>query len=521
MSTPNPPSLQRPANILVIDDEPDLRTLYELTLLREGYRVEAAGSVSEAWEHLEAGQFDAVITDMRLPDGQGMEIIHRIQKDQRTERCVVMTAYGSAENAVEALKAGAFDYLTKPVDLKQFRAVVASAVQAQQAAPAKTTKAAPAAQGERAGDTPGVTGSGIAALERLVGNSEPMRLVKSRIAKVARGMAPVLVRGESGTGKELVARAVHACSQRSDGPFVAVNCGAIPENLLEAEFFGARKGSYTGSSQDRDGYFQAARGGTLFLDEIGDLPLAMQSKLLRAIQERSVRSIGSTQEDAVDVRIVSATHKDLHAEVNAGRFRQDLFYRLNVIEIAVPALRDRREDLPALCAALLARIAHDGGLPVPHLSADLLHRLAQHPLHGNVRELENLLHRAVALNDGDELHLDLMGGGQPAVAGLVASAPSSSPPPDDGEPLAAATRAAAAAFAEPKTAPPPLPSDLQAYLDQQEREILVRALHESGFNRTAAAARLGMSLRQIRYRIARLGITTPNGDEGTASNADD
>ncbi len=206
------------------------------------------------------------------------------------------------------------------------------------------------------------SGSGNAALARLVGDSEPMRLVKSRIAKVARGMAPVLVRGESGTGKELVARAVHACSQRSDGPFVAVNCGAIPENLLEAEFFGARKGSYTGSAADRDGYFQAARGGTLFLDEIGDLPLAMQSKLLRAIQERSVRPIGSTQEDAVDVRIVSATHKDLQAEVQAGRFRQDLFYRLNVIEIAVPALRDRREDLPALCAALLARIARDAGM---------------------------------------------------------------------------------------------------------------------------------------------------------------
>jgi len=525
VSTPNPPSTQRPANILVIDDEPDLRTLYELTLLREGYRVEAAGSVSEAWEHLEAGQFDAVITDMRLPDGQGMEIIHRIQKDQRSERCVVMTAYGSAENAVEALKAGAFDYLTKPVDLKQFRAVVASAVQAQQTAPAKAMRAAPAAQGERI-DTSAVPGSGVAALDRLVGDSEPMRLVKSRIAKVARGMAPVLVRGESGTGKELVARAVHACSQRSEGPFVAVNCGAIPENLLEAEFFGARKGSYTGSSQDRDGYFQAARGGTLFLDEIGDLPLAMQSKLLRAIQERSVRSIGSTQEDAVDVRIVSATHKDLHAEVHAGRFRQDLFYRLNVIEIAVPALRDRREDLPALCAALLTRIAHDGGLPVPHLSAELLRRLAQHPLHGNVRELENLLHRAVALNDGDELHLDLMGSGQlaaapagSAVAASESAPPSSSAPPVDELLATAAPRAAV--FAEPKTPPPSLPSDLQAYLDQQEREILVRALHESGFNRTAAAARLGMSLRQIRYRIARLGITTPNGDEGAASHADD
>jgi two-component system response regulator PilR (NtrC family) len=354
-----------------------------------------------------------------------------------------------------------------------------------------------------------------------------MRLVKSRIAKVARGMAPVLVRGESGTGKELVARAVHACSQRSEGPFVAVNCGAIPENLLEAEFFGAKKGSYTGSAQDRDGYFQAARGGTLFLDEIGDLPLAMQSKLLRAIQERSVRAIGSTQEDAVDVRIVSATHKDLHAEVQAARFRQDLFYRLNVIEIAVPALRDRREDLPALCTALLARIAQDGGLPVPHLSTELLRRLALHPLDGNVRELENLLHRAVALNDGDELHLDLMGAAATAAAAAAAAAEAASSAPAplafaNGEPLAA-PMPAAAVFAEQPARPvaPPLPSDLQAYLDQQEREILVRALHESGFNRTAAAARLGMSLRQIRYRIARLGITTPNGDDGASSHVDD
>ncbi|MGQ3123693.1 sigma-54-dependent transcriptional regulator [Variovorax sp.] len=515
------PSTQRPAQILVIDDEPDLRTLYELTLLREGYRVEAAGSVSEAWQHLEAGRFDAVITDMRLPDGQGMEIIHRIQKDQRSERCVVMTAYGSAENAVEALKAGAFDYLTKPVDLKQFRAVVASAVQARLAPQPVAAKAVQAAPASTANEAAAVTsGTGIAALDRLVGESEPMRLVKSRIAKVARGMAPVLVRGESGTGKELVARAVHACSQRSEGPFVAVNCGAIPENLLEAEFFGAKKGSYTGSSQDRDGYFQAARGGTLFLDEIGDLPLAMQSKLLRAIQERSVRSIGSTQEDAVDVRIVSATHKDLHAEVQAGRFRQDLFYRLNVIEIAVPALRDRREDLPALCSALLSRIAQDGGLPVPHLSDDLLRRLAQHPLNGNVRELENLLHRAVALNDGDELHLDLMGGFT-AAAEAAASAPAPLSSAADAPVVSAVPPPSAAPAAPLKPAPPPLPSDLQAYLDQQEREILVRALHESGFNRTAAAARLGMSLRQIRYRIARLGINTPNGDDGASSHVDD
>jgi two-component system response regulator PilR (NtrC family) len=303
-----------------------------------------------------------------------------------------------------------------------------------------------------------------------------------------------------------VARAVHACSQRSEGPFVAVNCGAIPENLLEAEFFGARKGSYTGSSQDRDGYFQAARGGTLFLDEIGDLPLPMQSKLLRAIQERSVRPIGSTQEDAVDVRIVSATHKDLQAEVQAGRFRQDLFYRLNVIEIAVPALRERREDLPALCEALLARIARDAGMPVPVLSPEVLQRLAEHPLHGNVRELENLLHRAVALSDGDVLHLDFVGGSSTALP--LDSAPAALEP--------------APAAASPEARPAPaVPSDLQSYLDQQEREILVRALQESGFNRTAAAARLGLSLRQIRYRIARLGIATPSGDDASGNGVDD
>ncbi|MDI3382514.1 sigma-54-dependent transcriptional regulator [Xenophilus aerolatus] len=498
MSSPPASTTKASAQILVVDDEPDLRTLYELTLLREGYRVEAAGSVAEAMERLDAQRFDTVITDMRLPDGLGMEILQRLQQQQRPERCVVMTAYGSAENAVEALKAGAFDYLTKPVDLKQFRAVVASAVQVQGATP----RLAPAAPGV-APKAAAVSVQSNAALERLVGDSEPMRMVKGRIVKVARGMAPVLVRGESGTGKELVARAVHACSQRGDGPFVAVNCGAIPENLLEAEFFGARKGSYTGSAQDRDGYFQAARGGTLFLDEIGDLPLAMQSKLLRAIQERSVRPIGSTQEDAVDVRIVSATHKDLQAEVQAGRFRQDLFYRLNVIELMLPPLRERREDLPALCRALLARIAQDGGLQVPELSAQALRVLHEQPLHGNVRELENLLHRAVALSEGSELQLDLD-------ASDSRPAPLTFPAPDVGAPEPSAP-------ALPPSAAPTesvgMPTDLQSYLDQKEREILVRALQETGFNRTAAANRLGLSLRQIRYRIARLGIATPTGED--------
>lgn len=479
-----------PARILVVDDEPDLRTLYELTLLREGYRVDAAASVGEAWQLMEQQRFDAVITDMRLPDGLGLELLQRMAAQQRPERCVVMTAYGSAENAVEALKAGAFDYLTKPVDLKQFRSVVASAILEGGAAPERRPAPglrAPAAMGERA--------SGTGALQRLVGESVAMRTVKERITKVARSMAPVLVRGESGTGKELVARAIHACSHRADGPFVAVNCSAIPETLLEAEFFGAKKGSYTGASADREGYFQAARGGTLFLDEIGDLPLPMQSKLLRAIQERSVRALGSTQEESVDVRIVSATHKDLAADVQAGRFRQDLFYRLNVIEILVPPLRERREDLPALCAALLSRIAQEAGMAPPQLSEHVLQQLQAHPLPGNVRELENLLHRALALSDGSQLQVDFA-------------------PTTYAAPLVAEPAAAAAAPA----APAGVPSDLQAYLDQQEREILLRALRETNFNRTAAAQRLGLSLRQIRYRIARLAIATPGSEDPDDAN---
>ncbi len=476
------------ARVLVVDDEPDLRTLYELTLLREGYHVDSAGSLAEAHQQLESNRFDAVITDMRLPDGLGLELLNSMLKQQRGERCIVMTAYGSAENAVEALKAGAFDYLTKPVDLRQFRAVVASAVQGNTSAP-RGRPAPGTGRNSTTGDRPA---TGHAALLRLVGESQAMRMVKDRIAKVARSMAPVLVRGESGTGKELVARAIHACSHRADGPFVAVNCSAIPESLLEAEFFGARKGSYTGSNQDREGYFQAARGGTLFLDEIGDLPLAMQSKLLRAIQERQVRSLGSTQEDAVDVRVVSATHRDLAADVAAGRFRQDLYYRLNVIEILVPPLRERREDLTALCESLLARIAQESGMVAPVLSPGVLQQLCAHPLGGNVRELENLLHRAVALSDGEELQVDF--------------APTQSPAMPD-----AAVPSAATALVPPAGAT--VPGDLQAYLDQQEREILVKALRDSGFNRTAAAQRLGLSLRQIRYRIARLAIASPGEDE--------
>jgi two-component system response regulator PilR (NtrC family) len=494
-----------PASILVVDDEPDLRTLYELTLLREGYRVDTAASVQEAREHLREQRFDVVLTDMRLPDGFGMELLIDLRDQQRRERCVVMTAYGSAENAVEALRAGAFDYLTKPVDLKQFRAVVASAVQGSGGVPAPRATRPGTPRGAPQPDMP----NAAATLERLVGESESMRTVKQRIAKVARGMAPVLIHGESGTGKELVARALHAHSQRAEGPLVAVNCGAIPENLLEAEFFGAKKGSYTGATQDRDGYFQAARGGTLFLDEIGDLPLAMQSKLLRAIQERSVRPLGSTQEEAVDVRIVSATHRDLALDVQAGRFRQDLYYRLNVIELAIPPLRERREDLPALCEALLARIAQEAGLPAPRLAPQALRQITSHPLTGNVRELENLLHRALTLSEGDELQVEFA----PPPCLAPASAPAN-PATVEQEPAPPTPAAEPAAPPPPTEAPPPeLPTDLQAWLDQQERDILVRALHENGFNRTATAARLGISLRQIRYRIARLRIPAPQDND--------
>ena len=487
----------QPASILVVDDEPDLRTLYELTLLREGYRVETAADVAEARRLLAQNRYDVLITDMRLPDGFGMELLHDLRKQQRPERCLVITAYGSAENAVEALRAGAFDYLTKPVDLKQFRAVVASAIQG------ADSVLAPKNAGARARTGSASDYSGPTALDRLVGESRVMQNVKQRVAKVARGMAPVLVRGESGTGKELVARALHESSQRAGGPLVAVNCGAIPEALLEAEFFGARKGSYTGATQDRPGYFQAAQGGTLFLDEIGDLPLAMQSKLLRAIQERSVRSLGATQEEPVDVRIVSATHRDLAADVQAGHFRQDLYYRLNVIEVVIPPLRERREDLPALCQALLTRIAQESGTPAPKLTDATIAAIAAHPLTGNVRELENLLHRAVALGDGDELYVDS------AVTTAVDPQPTPQTPSGPSTPSPGPVHASTDLPAQE-----PLPRDLQAWLDQQERSILVRALQENHFNRTATAARLGISLRQIRYRIARLNIAAPGDSLG-------
>jgi two-component system, NtrC family, response regulator PilR len=497
--------------VLVIDDEPDLRTLYEFSLVREGYTVHTAEGVTQALQALQEQPFDAVISDMRLQDGLGLDVLRFLSQHQRSERCIVITAYGSAENAVEALKAGAFDYLTKPVDLKQFRSAVAQAMLSTQsgagtnvsptalpvvkvdlAATRRVQSCASIAPESQAADATQPT-----ALARMAGNSVGMRAVRERVQKVARSMAPVLVRGESGTGKELVAQAVHACSHRASGPFVAVNCGAIPEALLEAEFFGARKGAYTGATTDREGYFQAAHGGTLFLDEIGDLPLSMQAKLLRVIQERSVRALGGTQEESVDTRIVSATHHDLAALVAKGLFRQDLYYRLNVIEISLPALRDRREDLPQLTEALLARIATDTGQVPRVVSQAMMEALQNHPLAGNVRELENILHRALALSDGEELDMETH-------TAQSTVSPAASVPPSIPELIAPAIATPVTGVNDAVTNA--MPTDLQSHLDTQEKAILLQALTECGFNRTAAAARLGISLRQIRYRMVRLGI---------------
>lgn len=472
-------------SLLVVDDEPDLRTLYELTLVREGYAVDTAGSVEEAWALLCERGFSAVITDMRLPDGSGLELLQRLEEGGRSEKAIVITAYGSPQGAVEALKSGAYDYLTKPVDLRQFRAVVASAL----------GRAAPTAPKTGLGVPPRRRAAPQATLQRLVGQTDSMQQVHAMVGKVARSMAPVLVHGESGTGKELVARAVHELSSRVAGPFVAVNCGAIPETLLEAEFFGYRKGAFTGAVEDRDGFFQAAQGGTLFLDEIGDLPLAMQSKLLRVVQERAVRPLGAVAEMPVNVRIVSATHRDLGEEVHAGRFRQDLYYRLNVICIRMPPLRERAADLPLICRALLERIAQDAGvMPVPTMSEDALRLLAGYAFPGNVRELENLLQRALALSGGDIIGGDDLGLADSGVREPLTPA------------LDEVTRPAPLAAAEPAAAST-LPTDLEAYLDGVERDILVRALERHRYNRTAAGASMGLSLRQMRYRMARLGVT--------------
>ena len=509
------------ARLLVVDDEPDLRTLYDITLQRAGYEVLTAGDLEQARALLAQQTFDVLVTDMRLPDGLGLELIEWLQAAQRSERGIVITAYGSADNAVRALKAGAFDYLTKPINLDQFRQVVAQAVKAGGAVQAQTAKAETATEEKAAlpkTRTPAATSKAPqalppsapaqpAALADMVGSGPLMQQLKSTLLKVAPSMAPVLVLGESGSGKELAARALHDCSHRAAGPFVAVNCGAIPEALLEAEFFGAKKGAYTGSVADREGIFQAASGGTLFLDEIGDLPMSMQAKLLRVIQERQVRPLGSANEVAVDVRIVSATHKNLADMVQTGQFRQDLYYRLNVIDVRVPPLRERREDIPAIAHALLRKITATDHNPPPEMDAAFVQRLQTLPLPGNVRELENTLHRCWALSDGKVLRADLLRDA-PTASPAVPAAEAPVPPahPCGADPVSVESLERLAGQRPLLADEVALPCDLDAFVGAHEKALLLRALHCTQFNRTAAAALLGLNLRQIRYRMERLGI---------------
>ena len=429
--------------VLVVDDEPDIRELVDLTLSRMGLAADCAGTVAEAKGLLESGHYQLCLTDMRLPDGEGLELVRHIGERHGDVPVAVITAYGSMENAVAALKAGAFDYLAKPLALDALRTLVKSVLEIPRQGPRESS---------------GLTGS-----------SPAIEQVRLMIDKLAGSQAPVYISGESGSGKELAARLIHSKSGRHAAPFVPVNCGAIPENLMESEFFGYRKGSFTGAETDRDGFFQAASGGTLFLDEVADLPLAMQVKLLRALQERRVRKVGSTAEEAVDVRIISATHRNLGDCVDAGTFRQDLYYRLNVIELRMPPLRERREDIPQLVAALLQR---SGGGSPPRVCEEAMRALTGYGFPGNVRELENILERAMALCNGQLID----------VADLQLRPDACVDLPDAGG------------------------EALQAYLDRVERQAILDALQKTGGNRTAAARELGVTFRSLRYRIERLGI---------------
>jgi two-component system response regulator PilR (NtrC family) len=438
--------------VLVVDDEADIRELLELTLLRMGLVVVCAGSVAEANALLKTRRFDLCLTDMRLPDGEGLDLVRYIGEHCDDLPVAVITAYGSAENAVAALKAGAFDYLSKPVSLEDLRTLVKSALKL----PQQMSAARPARQ-------------------QLLGESPAMQQAREMIYKLARSQAPIYVSGESGSGKELAARLIHEQGARHDQRFVPVNCGAIPENLMESEFFGYKKGAFTGAEADREGFFQVAHRGTLFLDEVADLPLAMQVKLLRAIQEKRVRKVGATGEDAVDVRMICATHQSLAALVEEGKFRHDLYFRLNVIELKMPSLKECREDIPALAQSMLERLAVAGS-QAPRLSSEAQAALAGYDFPGNVRELENILERAVALCGGEEIQ---------------ASDLRLTPARQTGE--------------APSGGKWPLPD----YLDRVEREAILEALSMTRFNRTAAARLLGITFRALRYRMERLGINEP------------
>jgi two-component system response regulator PilR (NtrC family) len=446
--------------VLIVDDEKDLLDLLELALTKMGLEVGRADTVAEAIRQLDSSNYNLCLTDMRLPDGDGLQVVRHVAARHAEVPVAVITAHGNMENAITVLKAGAFDYLSKPVALEQLRALVKAALKLPQS---------PAA------DAPGAGAEGEPV---LLGKSSAMEVVRGLIERVARSQAPVHISGESGSGKELAARLIVEKSARHGQPFIAVNCGAIPETLMESEFFGYRKGAFTGADKDRAGFFQAANGGTLFLDEVADLPLAMQVKLLRAIQEKKVRKVGDTQEEPVDVRIISATHRSLAELVQQGKFRQDLYYRLNVIAISMPSLRELRNDIPDIARQLLVRLRRGEAI---EFSQDALNLLCQYDFPGNVRELENVIERALALCDNGVIN-----------------------PADLNLPAHASTEDHAVGGTTGKYA-------LPDYLDRVERRAILRALRQTGFNRTAAAKILGVTFRTLRYRMERLGITEKEG----------
>ena len=443
--------------ILIVDDEPDILELLSMTISRMKFTAISATNIAEAKTLLETHTFQLCLTDMRLPDGSGLELITHIQENFKNIPSVMITAYGSIDMAIEAMKVGAFDFLSKPVELDKLRSIINNAMSL-----SKENKEPP-----KANNIPGI-----------IGNSELITQLNTKILKLAKSQAPVFIHGESGTGKELVARALHQLGHRQEKPFVAVNCGAIPSDLMESEFFGHKKGAFTGATGHKEGFFQAANGGTLFLDEVADLPLAMQVKLLRAIQENLVRPVGSETEIPVDVRILSASHKDLQIEVEDKNFREDLFYRLDVINLQVPPLRDRKGDVPLLCNHILQQLAISLGLPISKISKSAQLHLQQYHFPGNVRELENILQRAVTLIDHDPIEIsDLNLKKQQTVKAST----------DKAHVLAPGEK-------------------LEEYLEDIEREILTQALEECRWNKTAAAEQLGMSFRSMRYRLKKLSI---------------
>ena len=452
-------------SVLIVDDEPDIRELLDITLSRMGLDTHSAATLGEAQALVAEMQPDLCLTDMRLPDGNGISLVEYIQQEFSHIPVAMITAHGSVETAISALKAGAFDFISKPIELDNLRRLVSSALQLD-------------------GDTSKLVN---AVDHDLIGSNPTILALRQQITKLARSQAPVHINGESGTGKEVVARLIHNNGPRATGSFVAVNCGAIPHDLMESELFGHVKGSFTGASQDKLGLFQAASGGTLFLDEVADLPLDMQVKLLRAIQEKSVRPVGAQEEQPTDIRLLSATHKDLAAEVAAGRFRNDLYYRINVIDVHVPELRERLDDLPELATSILQRIASEEGNQKAHLDKSAIDALCQYHFPGNVRELENILERAFALSDGENITAqDLQ---------FSSTAPQAPTPHTNDSANGGGGMRVQEAY-----------GDMEGYLEDIERQILSTALAECRWNKTATAKLLGISFRSLRYRLKKLGL---------------